>query len=116
MYNNQDSFSQIKSSVTWKRSGWPNRNRVLYTIHEDLYGQIIDANCGLYCGVCEPEGPLYLDVVVPYANILNFGEKRLSFIDNSDQEIRERKFDLSRGGFRSRFKPVAGSQFLGGHY
>lgn len=112
MHNNHDSFSQIKSSVTWKRLAWPSRDKTLYTIHEDLYAQIVDANCGAYCGMCEPEGPLYLDVVVPHANFLEFGEKNLSFIDNSDQEIWERKFDLSRGGLRAqRLCPVQTSDF-----
>ena len=50
-----------------------------------------------------------MDVVVPRATPLTFGEKNVSFIDKSDQEIRERKFDLSRGGFLS---PVPQVKFM----
>ena len=83
--------------MRWSRAGFP--RHTLHTFRENFYAQVIDANCGAYCGRCYPKGALYLDVVVPRATPLTFGEKKLSFVDKSDQEMRERKFDLSRGGF-----------------
>ncbi|CAB4034681.1 venom prothrombin activator pseutarin-C non-catalytic subunit-like, partial [Paramuricea clavata] len=86
---------RIKPGVSWGRGAWPAEHKKLYTIHEDLYAQVIDANCGAYCGSCYPNGPLYLEVVVPHAHLSHFGKKILSLIDTSDQGKSKRNLDLS---------------------
>ena len=82
--------------------GWSASHRLLYTIHKDLYSQVIDGNCGAWCGDCFPDGPLYLEVVVTHTHFPHFGEKNLSSVDTSDQGKNKRISDLSKGEFCSR--------------
>ena len=89
-------LSQIKPTVTWNKVAWPAEYATLYTMHEDFYAQIIDANCGSFCGSCIPEGSLSLEVAVSLPSSF-FGAKNLSIIDNSDGGRQKRNLALSEG-------------------
>ena len=93
------SLLQIKPDVTWRVQSYPSHHRAISTIHEDFYRQIVDANCGGWCGGCQPDGRLYLQAVVPndLKYIHYFGKTNLSLVDTSDNVRSIRNLKLSEG-------------------
>jgi len=56
----------VDASVTWHGYGWGNGQDRMVNFKREQNGQVISANCGAWCGWCEPTGHIFLKPVAGY--------------------------------------------------
>jgi len=56
----------VDASVTWQGKGWGNGRDKMVNFKREQNGQVISANCGAWCGRCEPTGHIFLKPVAGY--------------------------------------------------
>ena len=89
----------MSPGVKWVKGGWQAKHNNVFKVEKGFFGQLVEGNCGSFCGLCYSYGLMFVDLIVPrdVKNWKYFGEQNRSLMESTDGGWKNRIFKLSSG-------------------